>query len=113
MGSVRLGVGTEWLLDGRLFRIVRQPAANRFVVLDLKFQLEQTLAESEILGKYAQGALRFAPANQDVDEVDSDPHPTRTLDTLSDEWREVPDATSGSTVPSELEPAKSRLERPI
>ncbi|MAG93696.1 MAG: hypothetical protein CMJ48_08100 [Planctomycetaceae bacterium] len=82
MGSVRLGVGTEWLLDGRLFRIVRQPAADRFVVLDLKFQHEQTLAESEILDKYAQGELRFAPPNANLEE-NSDPAPVRTLDTLS------------------------------
>ena len=82
MGSVRLGVGTEWLLDGRLFRVVRQPAADRFVVLDVKFHREQTLTESAIHDKYAQGELRFAPVDADFEET-PDPAPVRTFDTLS------------------------------
>ena len=82
MGSVRLGVGTEWLLDGRLFRVVRQPAADRFVVLDVKFHQEQTLTESAIHDKYARGELRFAPVDADFEE-NSEPTPVRTLDTLS------------------------------
>ena len=31
MGRIRLGVGTEWLLDGRAWRVVRQLAPDRFV----------------------------------------------------------------------------------
>ena len=31
MGKIRLGVGTEWLLDGRAWRVVRQLAPDRFV----------------------------------------------------------------------------------
>jgi hypothetical protein len=31
MGKLRLGVGTEWLLDGRAWRVVRQLAPDRFV----------------------------------------------------------------------------------
>jgi hypothetical protein len=34
MGPVRLGVGTEWLLDGRAWRVVRQLAPARFVAQD-------------------------------------------------------------------------------
>ena len=36
MGPVRLGVGSQWLLDGRTFRVVRQLADGRYVggVLD-------------------------------------------------------------------------------
>ena len=30
MGRIRLGVGTEWLLDGRAWRVVRQLAPDRF-----------------------------------------------------------------------------------
>jgi putative transposase len=60
MEPVRLGVGAEWLLDGRAFRVVRQLAADRFVARDLKFNLDQTLTEAEILAFYAQGRLRFA-----------------------------------------------------
>ena len=36
MGRIRLGVGTEWLLDGRAWRVVRQFAPDRFVVQDTK-----------------------------------------------------------------------------
>ena len=60
MGSIRLNVGTEWLLDGRAFRIVRQLTSDRFVALDLKFNTEQTLTAPEILSLYAQGSLTFA-----------------------------------------------------
>ena len=41
MGSVRLGVGTEWLLDERMFRVVRQLGPDNFVAEDLKFRREQ------------------------------------------------------------------------
>jgi hypothetical protein len=34
MGRIRLGVGTEWLLDGRAWRVVRQLAPDRFVAQD-------------------------------------------------------------------------------
>ncbi|MCA9114588.1 MAG: hypothetical protein KDA79_05840 [Planctomycetaceae bacterium] len=64
MGSVRLGVGTEWLLDGRAFRIVRQTAAGQFVARDLTFQQEQSLTENEILSLYAAGRLRFAAGEE-------------------------------------------------
>ena len=39
MGSIRLGVGTEWLLDGRSFRIVRQLGPHEFIAEDLKFRI--------------------------------------------------------------------------
>ena len=32
MGTIRLGVGTEWLLDGRAFRVVRQLGPDQFVI---------------------------------------------------------------------------------
>ena len=31
MGSVRLGVGTEWLYDERMFRVVRQLGPEQFI----------------------------------------------------------------------------------
>ena len=34
MGPVRLGVGSQWLLDGRTFRVVRQLADGCFVAQD-------------------------------------------------------------------------------
>ena len=32
MGTIRLGVRTEWLLHGRAFRVVRQLGPNQFVI---------------------------------------------------------------------------------
>ena len=66
MGPVRLGVGAEWLLDGRAFRIVRQLAADRFVARDLKFQLDTPFTEAEILSLYTQGRLRFAAEGDNI-----------------------------------------------
>ncbi|MBI5758108.1 MAG: DDE-type integrase/transposase/recombinase [Planctomycetales bacterium] len=60
MGTIRLGVGTEWLLDGRGFRIVRQLGPDQFVVLDTKFQVEQVVSTSQILSHFTSGELRFA-----------------------------------------------------
>ncbi|GDY08168.1 hypothetical protein LBMAG52_16540 [Planctomycetia bacterium] len=60
MGTIRLGVETEWLQDGRAFRIVRQLGFDQFAVLDVKFNVEQTLSQSEILAGFNSGALRFA-----------------------------------------------------
>src|SRR3569623_2076720 len=65
MGSVRLCMGTEWLLDERAFRIVRQLGATQFVAEDLKFGLERTFHESEILQLYVEGRLRLATTECD------------------------------------------------
>jgi len=62
MGSIRLGVGTEWLQDGRTFRIVRQPGPEQFVVLDLRFNVESQQAGADILASFAGGQLRFKTA---------------------------------------------------
>ena len=83
MGSVRLGVGTEWLLDGRAFRVVRQSAAGRFVARDLKFQLEKTFSESEVLTLYAGGRLRFAIDGEARQETPSQETAARIVDDLS------------------------------
>ena len=70
MGTIRLGVGTEWLQDGRAFRIVRQLGSDQFVVLDVKFNVEQTQSQSDILGGFNSGALRFADTTgQSTDET--------------------------------------------
>ena len=60
MGPVRLGVGTEWLLDGRAWRVVRQLAPDRFVAQDVKFLVEQEFSLEELLAHYSAGRLRFA-----------------------------------------------------
>ena len=36
MGRIRLGVGTEWLFDGRAWRVVRQLVPDHFVAQDTK-----------------------------------------------------------------------------
>ena len=61
MGPVRLGVGTQWLLDGRAWRVVRQLSPERFIAQDVKFLVEQEFTQEQILTQYAQGALRLAP----------------------------------------------------
>jgi len=60
MGRIRLGVGTEWLLDGRAWRVVRQLAPDRFVAQDTKFLVEQEFSQEELLAHYSAGRLRFA-----------------------------------------------------
>ena len=60
MGTIRLGVGTEWLLDGRAFRVVRQLGPDQFVTLDVKFHVEQVVSTSQILSRFTSGELRFA-----------------------------------------------------
>ena len=55
-------MGTEWLLDGRAYRVVRQLDGSRFVAQDIKFNLEQEFSESRILALYSERRLRFAGA---------------------------------------------------
>ena len=62
MGSVRLGVGTEWLYDERNYRVVRQPDPDTFIAEDLKFRVERSFTREEVLRLYAAGSLRFAGA---------------------------------------------------
>ena len=62
MGPVRIGVGTEWLLDGRAWRVVRQLAADRYIAQDTKFLVEQEFSQAEILARYTEGSLRFGAA---------------------------------------------------
>ena len=87
MGPVRLGVGSQWLLDGRTFRIVRQLADGHYVAQDVKFNVEQQYSEAEILSLYAQGRLRFATdASSKKGRRPSAPQPAceDRMDTLRD-----------------------------
>ena len=63
MGPVRIGVGTEWLFDGRAWRVVRQLAADRYIAQDTKFLVEQEFSQTEILAHYTEGRLRFGAAD--------------------------------------------------
>lgn len=60
MGPVPLMVGVEWLLDGRVFRLVRQLSPERCTALDLHFNVEREFAQAELLKHYAAGELVFA-----------------------------------------------------
>jgi hypothetical protein len=59
MGPVRLGVGTQWLLDGRVWRVIRQLAPDRFIAQDVQFHVEQEFSQQEIHDHYAAGRLLF------------------------------------------------------
>ena len=71
MGPVRIGVGTEWLLDGRAWRVVRQLAADRYIAQDTKFLVEQEFSQTEILAHYTEGRLRFGAADSTSSEPQS------------------------------------------
>jgi len=83
MGSIRLGVGTEWLLDGRAFRILRRLEPSQFLVHDLKFNLDQTLTELEILSLYATGRLVFATQAVSTVEIPAVAAPPLVIEDLS------------------------------
>ena len=53
-------MGTEWLHNGRVFRIIRQLTPHQFVAEDLKFRVEHTCTETELLTEYTAGRLVFA-----------------------------------------------------
>lgn len=59
MGPVRLGVGVQWLLDGRVWRVIRQLAPDRFIAQDVQFHVEQEFSQQEIHAHYAAGRLQF------------------------------------------------------
>lgn len=104
MGSVRLGVGTQWLRDGRPFRILRQLAAGRFLVRDVNFNNDATLSEDEILVLYGQGELVFS-----IEETtpQKPPKKNRVLPDLTEEqqqlirerWEAIEPLTKFSHVP--------------
>ncbi len=89
MGPVRLAVGTQWLVDGRTWQVVRQLAPDRFVAQDVQFLVEQEFSSATILAHYAEGRLRFATD----DSQRSAPRPSRarprTIQDLSEHQRQV------------------------
>ena len=85
MGSVRICVGSEWLLDGRAFRIVRQLSPHEFVVLDINFHQETTLSLADILAEYNSGRLTFA--NTESKKSRTRPRRPLVLKDLSDSDR--------------------------
>lgn len=78
MGTIRLGVETEWLQDGRAFRIVRQLGFDQFAVLDVKFNVEQTLSQSEILAGFNSGGSAIRGYDRQVHGGHINPHSHRS-----------------------------------
>ncbi|HWL10145.1 MAG TPA: transposase family protein [Planctomicrobium sp.] len=86
MGSVRLGVGTQWLREGRPFRILRQLAAGRFLVRDVNFNNDATLSDEEILALYGQGELVFSIEETTLQKP---PKKNRVLPDLTEEQQRL------------------------
>jgi len=86
MGSVRLGVGTQWLREGRPFRILRQLAAGRFLVRDVNFNNDAPLSEEEILALYGQGELVFS--TEEI-ALPKSPKKNRVLPDLTEEQQRL------------------------
>lgn len=111
MGPVRLGVGTEWLLGGRTFRVVRQLAPDRFIAQDNQYHVEQEISEQEILIRYANGELRFQGDPQsEQTRLDSPAKKHRVFQltakerkTLERRWRAIEPLTKLASSPQEAD----------
>jgi putative transposase len=82
-------VGTEWLLDGRTFRVVRQLAPDRFIAQDVKFLVEQEFSSATILSQYAEGRLRFATDDSQRSATRHPRHRPKTIQDLSDRQQQL------------------------
>jgi putative transposase len=89
MGSVRIGVGTEWLCDGRTYRVVRQLAPDRFIAQDVKFLVEQEFSTPAILAAYAEGRLRFASGDSPPSAAPPTKSRPRTIQDLTEHGRQL------------------------
>jgi len=81
-------VGTEWLLDGRTFRVVRQISNDVFVAEDIKFRVPREFTKSEILTSYAEGKLYFSVVVPVSDEA-SRSAPSPVVHDLTEEQQAV------------------------
>jgi putative transposase len=82
-------VGTEWLCDGRTYRVVRQLAPDRFIAQDVKFLVEQEFSTTAILADYAEGRLHFASGDSPSGSPPTRRRP-RTIQDLSEyEWQRL------------------------
>ena len=89
MGPVRLGVGTRWLLDGRVWRVVRQLAPDRFIAQDVQFHVEQEFSQQEIHAHYATGRLLFQTESVSETSKPHSPGKTRRSRHLTAEERKA------------------------
>ena len=96
MGSVRIGVGTEWLADGRTWRVVRQLDAERLIISDVAFHNEMEIGHSEILHQFSSGTLVFQTEAEPFENVTSATRPIDLRDlseddqiTVANRWRQI------------------------
>ena len=117
MGPVRLGVGTEWLLDGRAWRVVRQLAPDRFVAQDVKFLVEQEFSQEELLAHYSAGRLRFASDEAQAPQRKPAPAKPTPIQELTGSrnaccmrWQAIEPLTQSGLVPQESDYANRAAE---
>lgn len=82
-------MGTEWLCDGRTYRVVRQLAPDRFIAQDVKFLVEQEFCTTAILASYAEGRLRFASGDAPSSATPPARPRPRTIQDLSEQGRQL------------------------
>ena len=118
MGPVRLGVGIEWLLDGRAWRVVRLLSQDRFIAQDTKFLVEQEFSQDELLGHYSSGRLRFASNGAPSSSGQSTcgkPATVRALNAqqkrvLQHRWQAIEPLTQSGITPQETDYATRAAE---
>ena len=74
MGSIRTGVGTEWIASGQTWLVIRQPG------------VESEFRISAVLSQFAKGLLEFSSTDDRLLEQSA---PQVDLRDLSDEQRRV------------------------
>ena len=65
MGSVRISVGTEWLADGRAWRVIRQPRPGILIALERNSATESEFQLDEVLSDFSSGKLRLTTVTPD------------------------------------------------
>ena len=116
MGPVRLAVGTQWLCDGRVWRVVRQLAPDRFVAQDTQFHVEQEFSQQEIHAQYLEGRLQFQGEPSPTATKPRSPVKTKRLrhltaqerNILERRWRAIEPLTKLPGTPREPGPLANR-----
>ncbi len=100
MGSVRISVGTEWLADGRIWRVIRQPQVNTLIALEHNSGVERKFVLHEILRDYELGKLHLssgelpAPHLQTFESHDVRDLPPEQRQVVQHRWRLIEPLTT-------------------
>jgi hypothetical protein len=86
MGSIRTGVGTEWIASGQTWLVIRQPGRDTVIARDEKSGVESEFRISAVLSQFAKGLLEFSSTDDRLLEQSA---PQVDLRDLSDEQRRV------------------------